>query len=275
MKIVQLLLTVIILSSCSSKQGYYAIESKNADALKYESLSRYNNKRLETLIKAQKPLALCHAGRYNEGLELLKQKLDKNLNNYEYWNSLGICYFLDKEYPKARTYFNLALASAKKKKDKAIVLNNISLIYLKKEKYYEGKDYLAKSIELDKRALTPRFNLAQIYLKFGSYSNAKSELELLIRKNSRDIDILGALGHLNLMTGKYKTALSYYNKIPATYKSRDDIATNIAMIYLKLNFLENAKKTIAQADKKDKLYSLAQVEILKEVEEKLKIKSEK
>jgi tetratricopeptide (TPR) repeat protein len=263
----------LLLVSCAGHKNLQALNNNKLDGLKYESLKRYDIKRLTKSLNLNNSLAMCHIGQYNEGLDQLKKALDKNLNNYLYWNEISTCYILQKDYTQARKFLNLAMSTAKTKHQKSIVLNNIGVIHLENENYEEAKDHFKKSIELSKRSLTPKYNLSQIYLRFGLYRNAKTNLTQLLKINSHDVDFLNSIAYLNLMQKNYKTALLYFDKIAQEYKTRDDVATNLAMTYFMLELFDSAKKTLKNADKIDKFYTSAQFEILKKLEKKVQEKT--
>jgi len=265
------LFTLSLLSCASVKDVKSIKEIKEAqyDGLKYESLTRYDGLRLDNSLKAKNTVALCHKGEFEKANKLFKEKLDKNLNNYLYWNQISTCYILNKKYTQARKFLDIAMGMAKTSKQKSKVLNNIGVIYLENKNYHEAKDYFLKSSELSKRSLTPKFNLVQIYLKFGLYRNAKHELKILLDINAHDVDFLNSKAHLELMQKNYKSALLYFNKIPKRYKTRDDIATNLGMTYFMLGLYENAKNVINNADKEDINYKESQLDILEKLEKRI------
>lgn len=266
------ILALIFLSlfSCSSFNKQRTIKEENFDALKFESLARYNLERLGTPLKTNDPLALCHAGEFERANNIFKEKLDSNLKSYVYWNQISTCYILEKKYTQAKKFLDLALSMAKTNGQKSSVLNNYGVIQLELENYDVAKDYFKKAIELSSSSLTPRYNLSQVYLKFGLYSNAKEQLEYLLDKNNQDIDFLNSYAHLQLMEKKYQKALQFFAKIPEDYRSRDDIATNQGMSYFMLGKLEDAKKTLNNAEKKDSYYVSAQLDIIKKIEKQQK-----
>lgn len=259
-----------MLYSCASFQNPRAIKEAQFDGLKFESLKRYDGLRLDKPLKSQSTIAMCHKKDYNKANEIFKEKLDKNLNNYLYWNQISTCYILKKNYTQARKFLDIAISTAKTNKQKSTVLNNIGVVHLENQNYHEAKDYFKKSIELSKKSLTPRYNITQIYLKFGLYGNAQKELRLLLKQNAQDVDFLNSKAHLELMQNNFKNALVYFNRIPKSYRTRDDIATNMAMTYFMLGLYENAKKTLKNADKKDSFYLNSQLEINKKLSKKIK-----
>lgn len=255
--------------SCASFNNPRQIKQAEHDGLKYESLKRYDNIRLGNSVKIQDPLALCHNQEFDKANDIFKSELDEKINNYLYWNQISTCYILKKEYTQARNFLNLALGRAKTNKQKSIILNNIGVVLLESQKYQEAKDYFKKSIELSRTSLTPKYNLTQIYLKFGLYGKAQKELMFLLNKNAKDVDFLNSKAHLELMQNNYKNALVYFNRIPKDYRTRDDIATNMAMTYLMLGLFENAKASIKNADKKDSFYISKQLEISKKIDKRV------
>ena len=265
-----LIITFIIsLYSCASFKNPRQIKQAEYDGLKYESLKRYDSVRLGNSVKIQEPLALCHNQEFDKANEIFKSELDAKINSYLYWNQISTCYILKKEYTQARNFLNLALGRAKTNKQKSIILNNIGVVLLEGQKYHEAKDYFKKSIELSKNSLTPKYNLAQIYLKFGLYGKAQDELKYLLSRNAKDVDFLNSKAHLELMQNNYKNALVYFNRIPHEYRTRDDIATNMAMTYLMLGLYKNAETSIGNADKKDSYYISKQLEISKKIKMKI------
>jgi tetratricopeptide (TPR) repeat protein len=264
------LATLLISVGCASLNNPRAIKEENFDGLKFESLKRYDSNRLTTSLQKNDPLALCHSGEFEKANEIFKKKLDKNLNNYKYWNQISTCYILQGKHTQAKRFLNLALGTAKTNIQKSSVINNIGVIHLKNQNYQEAKDYFKKAIELSKKSMTPRYNLAQIYLKFTFYKKAKIELTELLHSNNKDIDFLNSMAHLSLMEKKYQDSLRYFKQIPTEYHSRDDIATNLAMVYFMLGNYDFAKQTLGKSDKKDSFYISSQSEMLKKIEKKVK-----
>ena len=266
------LVSLFIICSCSSFKKTKVISEQEFDGLKFESLRRYDKTRLDAKLKTQDPLSLCHNGEFKKAYKIVKSQLDKSIKSYAYWNQISTCYILQKKYTKARRFLDLALATAKSKTQKASVLNNLGVIQLELKNFEEAKEYFKAAIKLSKKVLTPRYNLAQIYLKFALYQRANTQLEFLLNKNSQDIDFLNSYAHLQLMSKNYQKAVKHFNKIPKAYRSRDDVATNLGMSYFMLGKLDFAKKTLKNADKKDSFYVNAQSDILKKIEKKEKAK---
>ena len=106
-------MTLFITVSCSSFKNPRQIKQETFDGLKFESLKRYDSVRLDKPLKSNSPLAMCHRGDFEDAEKIFKDKLDKNLKNYDYWNKISTCYILKKKYTKAQQFLDLALNATK------------------------------------------------------------------------------------------------------------------------------------------------------------------
>lgn len=252
-----------LLTSCASHQKIFIIENEHFDALRHESLYRYDQKRLSRL-SPDSALTLCHQNKFELAQKIAIQQLDQRKNDPIYWTELGTCYYLQKEEAKAKFYYQMALGLTTTKELKSSIINNLGLIYLRRAKYDEAKEHFQQASKLYPESLTPRYNLAQVYLYFGHYQNAEKHLMQLYRFNPKDIDLLYLLGHASLMKYQYQKAQSYFNKIPAEYLKRQDMANSIAMLYIKLGQYRKADVALHNGDRQGPLKTLnAYVELEK------------
>ncbi len=263
MKYISILLPCLFLISCASTKYNRVIQESEYDGLRFESLKRFDKTRIQQKTTVT---ALCHQEKYDQAFEQLTSHLDQKTNDFSYWNDISTCYLLQKNYTRARHFLDIALSKTKSNKQKSVVLNNLGVTYLENQKFTKAKEYFKNSIALDHNALTPRFNITQIYVQFGLYKKAQKELSFLLTKSPKDVDFLTSMGHLKLMQGKYKTALNIFQSIPPSYQVRDDIATNLAMTYLMLGKYHQSEIAINQAKKEDKTYASAQANIIKSIE---------
>lgn len=262
------------MTSCATKRRKFVITNHINDGLRHESLYRYGNSRLlspsnnATMTSDIRiELRLCHQGNFQQAHDRFLQTFEQRREEPEYWSEIGTCYYLQEEYTKAKFYYQLALGQQSSPIFQSKVLNNLGLIYLRLSKFDEAKEHFQQSQQLNPKALTPKFNLAQIFLYFGHYKNAEKLLTHLYQRESKDIDFIYLLGHTKLMQYKYKEAKKYFDLIPANYLSRQDIANNIAMLHLKLGNYKKAKETLDHSEKTGSLRSLnAYVEMNKVLE---------
>jgi Flp pilus assembly protein TadD len=264
-----ILLTLVLLTSCASNKQRYVIKDQGLDGLRNESLHRYSKTRL-LKYGAKSALKMCHLEQFDQAQKQFIQQMDKRKKDPQYWSDMGTCYYLQQQYTKAKFYYQLALGLAKNSRQKSAIINNIGLIFLSNHKFDEARDHFQQASKHDSRALTPKYNLAHIYLYFGHYKNAEKILISLYNINRQDVDFIYLLGHTKLMQNKFKQAKYYFNQIPKEYSTRQDIANNIAMLYLKMGNIKKAKAVLANGDKVGSLQTLnAYVELEKAINQKI------
>ena len=257
------IIVLILVTSCASKHKNYKISNDKYDALRHESLYRYDANRLSKFAP-DNSLALCHNGQFKKAEDLFVSELDIRKDEASYWMEVGTCYYLKGEYPKAKFYYQMALGLNPSKELQSAIINNLGLIYLRKLKYDEAKEHFQKASNLSPTALTPRYNLVQVFLYFGHYHNAEKNLTQLYRLNPNDVDFIYLLGHTKLMQNQYKKAELYFNAIPQEYLRRQDMANNLAMLYIKLSQFRKADKVLHAGDRTGSLKTLnAYVELEK------------
>ncbi len=265
------LLVILFSIGCAHKSQRVTIAVGEMDGLRFESLKRYNNNRLESIKNGKKDIAMCHKGMYNQALNKFKTTLDSKQNNPKYWNKIATCYLLKEELPKAKFYYDLALKTAgKNKKMNAIIKNNLGLYFNLLNKDHEAMASFKESMKLNSKLLTPKYNMAKILLRFGHYSKAKTILTKLYKKAPKDIDFTASLGHLNLMTGKYKRSIWYYTQLPQKFLAKDNYATNLAMAYVMDGRYKKAEVTLNNAERSSSYYSITQTKILKRIDNEKK-----
>jgi tetratricopeptide (TPR) repeat protein len=214
-------------------------KSKN-DVLESESLNRYGERKLSLIGNNPLNMALikCHKGKIQEGLLNLKKYAIKEKDNSVYWQKVATCYYLDRKYSKSEFYNILGLKSATTK-DRSAIHNNLGLIYLQKNHYEQAKQAFLKSLKLNKRFNTPRFNLAHLYIKFGLFSLALQELNYLIKHSPNDIEVIKSIAITQTQIGDYYKAINGFEKIPVDLRKRSDIAVYYAQaLYLAGNLIE-------------------------------------
>ena len=258
-----------LMISCAHKGLDRKLADSRLDSLRHESLTRYSSVDLKKFSGIEKNIALCHDGRYNEALTAFKDVLDKNRKNPVYWNHLGTCYYLKGEYPKSLIYLDISKGLTKNKKLHAAIENNIGLNHLGQKNYLEAKEAFKKSIELDSTALTPRYNLAQLYLAKGLYGKAREMLKTLEKTNPKDVDVNYSLAHLRLMQNDYNGSLAYFKRIPSAYLKRDDVALNLATAYYFLGENDKALKALDEAPMNVARFAIQQTELKKRIERKI------
>lgn len=272
--LLKIVICLPLVFSCAHQGLERSLKNPSLDGLRHESLTRYTVEALKKLDGLSKKIALCHQGRYNEAFTLFKQSLDQNQNNPVYWNHLGTCYYLKGEYPKSLIYLDISMELNKKpqyknKKVLASVHNNIGLVHLKQNNLTDAKERFKKAVELHPSSLTPKYNLAQLYLAAALYERAEGLLKSLAKEKPLDVDFNYSLGHLYLMKKNYSKALEHFHNIPKEHARRDDVALNLATTFYFMGKPAQALKILEDAPMKVAEFALQQAELKKRVEKRL------
>ncbi len=253
-------LTILSLSilgaSCAGPSFNNQIQKDQYDLLAEESFMRYNSNRLAAMDSPKRDfisLALisCHQQKMTKGQTLLEEKMQQNKTNPFYWNALGTCYSLSKDYTKAIFYYELGMEATRannkdfndnqKKLAEAVITNNIGLIHLTFKRYNEAYDAFKKSNTIVPSYFTPDFNMAQLYIEFNENAKALDLLKKLEAKNNEDIDLLYSLALIHFRMNDMDKSYQYISRIHSDYLNRADIVGLYAYNLMKKNRLVEAK----------------------------------
>jgi tetratricopeptide (TPR) repeat protein len=274
-----------ILAGCSTQSFNKKIETADVDLLKEESLMRYNTNRLDKMDSQEsdfisKALLACHQNKFTKGMNILEAEMHKNKTNPFYWNALGTCYSLSKEFSKALFYYELGIEALPMVKDQSKVLaeatltNNLGLIHLKFKRYNEAYDSFTRSKTLSPNFFTPQFNIAQLYIEFNENEKALEMLKKLELKNPDDIDLLYSLSLLYFRKNDLDKSFSTIQRIKSNYLNRPDIVGLYAYNLMQKNRLKEAKEIIEKRLYADE-YNQRNKFLLEEIETKIKEQAKK
>lgn len=291
MRIKKLKNSLILISTffvgCATQNFSKKIETADVDLLKEESLMRYNTNRLESMDGTEKDfiskaLLACHQKKFSKGMGILEVEMHKNKTNPFYWNALGTCYSLSKDFTKALFYYDLGVEALPLIKDQNKVLaeatlsNNLGLIHLNFKRYNEAYDSFTKSKSLLPNFFTPQFNIAQLYIEFNENDKALDILKKLEVKNPDDIDLLYSLSLIYFRKNDLDKSFTTIKRVKADYLNRPDIVGLYAYNLMKKNRLAEARKIIEKRLYADE-YNQRNKILLEEINQKIKeqAKSEK
>ncbi len=212
MRIIQLL-CLIFLYSCSSMSNKRITYDKQLhDSFHNESLAGYSTNRLK-VIKMFK-----------------KEDLNKHKNNFLYWNSIANEQIQKREFSKALFNFKLALGLAKNNIEKSIIFNNQGILFYQLNKKEHALYFLKRSTSLNKHSITPKYNLALLYLDIGFYKRADAILSILHLKHPQDLAITKQYGFALLKNNKPQEALKIFNKYPKELAISHGVTKHIEQI---------------------------------------------
>ncbi len=227
MKTSLILFFTFMLVGCSTQSFNNQIQKEQYDLLAEESFMRYNTNRLSAMENPSKDyltqaLVACHQKKFTKGLGLLEEKMHSQKTNPFYWNALGTCYSLQKDFTKALFFYDLGLeatrSSNKELNDKdrtlaeALISNNVGLIHLSFKRYNQAFDLFKKSAGIVPNFFTPEFNIAQLYIEFNENDKALEILKKLEQKIQKtSIYFI----HYRLFISEKMTWINLLNTLPA------------------------------------------------------------
>lgn len=241
-----------------STDRYQIDEKDNTSCIVSEGQTAFGKKQLTESAQSTDPLrrgvGYCYAGKTSSGLAILDSVYAQYQNHPTYWNQIGICFLLKKDYRKAILYFNKSLEF----KDRySPALNNLGVIYL-----HQGRDQKAlvafqKAVYRNK-GRTPLLNLANLYLKYSHASDALEIYQQLLKDSPLDHELLNGAATAHLFLKQYPSAISYYKRIPKNLLERSSISINYALALHLSSDSKMAKEVFEKIDnrkvEKDKNY---------------------
>jgi tetratricopeptide (TPR) repeat protein len=278
------ILITALLASCAGPSFNNQIQKDQYDLSTEESFMRYNSNRLAAMDSPKRDfislsLISCHQQKMTKGEGLLEEKMQQNKTNPFYWNALGTCYSLSKDYTKAIFYYELGLEATRfenrdfndsqKKLAEAVISNNIGLIHLTFKRYNEAYDAFKKASTIVPSFFTPDFNMAQLYIEFNENAKALDILKRLEAKNNEDIDLLYSLALIHFRLNDMDKSYQYISRIQHDYLNRADIVGLYAYNLMRKNRLVEAK-TILEKRLYASEYNKRNELILDEVNQKIK-----
>ena len=226
-----IILIPTLLVGCSTQNFNKKMEGPETDLLKEESLMRYNSNRLDLMDGTEKDfiskaLLACHQNKFLKGKGLLEAEMHANKTNPFYWNALGTCYSLSRDFTKALFFYDLGKEALLMVKDQTKVLaeatlsNNIGLVHLNFKRYNEAFESCSRAKTLLPSFFTPQFNIAQLYVEFNENDKALDILLKLEMKNPEDVDLLYSLSLIYFRKNDLDKSFIAIKRIKANYLNR-------------------------------------------------------
>ncbi len=238
------LIVLFLLVGCGSHKINNNLNSEN-DAFAEESFMRFGNARLNKVSNKDflaKSLSRCYNGEFKTTLNDMQKEIKSYKNKSKYWLYIGICYQLYGSQLKANYFYDYALSGSSL--IKASIYNNKALVALKSNNYEGAQILLEKAIKLSPKSKIPKYNLAQVYIKFNHLEKAKNLINPLVNKNSNDIDLIFSIMTIEIAQGNFQKAYSWSKRFNSNDLRREDISLYVALLYYELKKYKEAKSII-------------------------------
>ena len=117
-------------------------------------------------------------------------------------------------------------------------------------KAYDALIYLETVLEMEEGNYQALKMISKIYVDTGFYKEAIKYSEIAYKKYSDNPEVIFNMGYLSQAIGKYKKALSYYEKYSET-ESNYHVMLNMGLCYMELKYYRKALEMLEKAIEKE------------------------
>lgn len=117
-------------------------------------------------------------------------------------------------------------------------------------KVYDALIYLETVLEMEEGNYQALKMISKIYVDTGFYKEAIKYSEIAYKKYSDNPEVIFNMGYLSQAIGKYKKALSYYEKYSET-ESNYHVMLNMGLCYMELKYYRKALEMLEKAIEKE------------------------
>ncbi len=146
----------------------------------------------------------CRDKRITEGLEVASNAYGQFKTWPTYWNAIGICYLINKDFYKAKLYFNRALEADKKY---APALNNLGLLLIAKSEWEASLLAFKSALKQNSRSQVVNYNLGRVYLAYGHGSKALAHFTKINDSKFYKEKLAPFMGVAHSLAGQHSKAL--------------------------------------------------------------------
>lgn len=218
----------------SKRSDYHPIEDLVNDALSDESLAKVDLGDLKNINDPlTKMVALCYEGQAGAAKQVADKLYGKYKKNPAYWNQVGTCFYLQRNIKKAKIFYRRAY-----KLDAKYVpaINNLGVVYMLEGKERKAQVAFEQALVVNRTAKTPKFNLVNLYVKYGLFTKAKAYINHLLKSGNRfDKDVLLAKAYVHIYENNPSEALVTLGKVEKKYLENKRFAMALYFTYKKLN----------------------------------------
>jgi tetratricopeptide (TPR) repeat protein len=241
----------------------YDIDTEVPNALSRETMVQATPMELKVLTESKDPIsqsvAFCYQKKFDQAFKLFDENYAKYKNHPGYWNQIGTCYMMQQEFRKAILYYHRA--RIKGKVSYAPAMNNLGVIYVHQQRWQEALEAFKRASKANNRALTPKLNMAHLYIRFGQFEKARRLLIQMKSAHSDDPTLNAMLGTIALYKKNYQQAIMSFNFIPNKLLWRADYSLNYALSLYLNGDKDKAREVFARIDR-SKLGPLSQYYIV-------------
>ena len=238
MRTLILSLALAVLAACASKPHQRLKVDATSSLFQGESLWRLSGQGEGLWLKD------CYQGELKRFTDKARVAYQDGAKSARYWSWVGNCLVWHNELREARFFLGMALQLAQDKEEKAMVQNNLAVVYLRMGRVSRAYELLTEAKALAPHFVTPTFNLAQLYVAQNMNLEALKLLAQTPFKESPDPEVLHLRGLAHLQNGQSAEAAPHLSRIPPDFHSREDFALTLAQWHLKERRPERAQEVL-------------------------------
>jgi Flp pilus assembly protein TadD len=130
----------------------------------------------------------------------------------------------------------------------AFIYNNIAGLYAKKQEYQTATTFYEKALKIEPDNTRARFNLVNVLMFLGKFSEASTHADVLISKNKNNWAYLNIKGLLSLRQKNPKEATYYLEKALQANPGNNRIRLNLGVALSLAGEFKNAERLLQQTD---------------------------
>lgn len=165
----------------------------------------------------------CSRGDFKKAFSIADENYFSLKNKSGYWNQIGNCYYLMKDFKKAILFYNKAKGI---NPNNVPAVNNVGVVFQAQGDFKQALYFYKNAVNLAAGSKTARLNMANLYLKFGNTNKACGIINALAQTDS---DIINARANCFLFNRNYSAAVSEFKKIPNEDLSKAYIGLNYSV----------------------------------------------
>jgi tetratricopeptide (TPR) repeat protein len=210
----------------------------------------YNNYTKALLLKKDNPQALYGLGlnlikqkRYKEAIEQLEKAIANKVDSKEIYFTLASAYEELQELNKAAENYLQYIQT--EPPNVWISWRNLAQIYIKLNQTEKAIAAYREALKLRPDDISCNYNLAKLLASLEQYEEADSVYKKLIAINERDaVTYYGQIMQMYDQAGKYDQAIEAAKKIIELNPKNEVAVYNLAIMYFKLNRLNEAAQSL-------------------------------
>ena len=191
----------------------------------------------ETNKEIEQALDLFKKAEYQKAIDAFNALLEKDKNNPNILNNIGLCYMKLGEDEKSSEYFIKALSFNPKAVQTYI---NLSDVYYRNNNIVEGINLLENGVTLMPDEIALKHYLSRFYLKDCRYDLAMTQLFEILDIDNENLDAYWDLGNIQFELGDYDSAVDNYENVL-------EKITNNAVMYYQTAITYEAADNISKA----------------------------